>query len=88
MKITILGANGAVGAPTAFYVAVQGLAEVPIQAFNDGASHTLTMHYYADYGYACAFDDVTIMDSPMNDNCSGIIDIGTGFGSITGSLDD
>ncbi len=41
---------------------IVGTRIVDIDAYNDGASHTLTFHYYADWGYVAAFDDVTILN--------------------------
>jgi len=42
---------------------------VILDAFNDGDPHELTMHYYADWGYALAFDDVVITDDTR---CLGV----------------
>jgi hypothetical protein len=39
---------------------VEGLQEYDISEYNDGETHTLTFHYYADFGYIAAIDDVTI----------------------------
>ncbi len=45
---------------------IVGDRTVILDAFNDGASHTLTMHYYADWGYVASFDDIVITDDPRN----------------------
>lgn len=37
---------------------------VILDSYNDGNPHTLTLHYYAYYGYACSVDDVVITDDP------------------------
>jgi hypothetical protein len=39
-----------------------GVQYVDLSGFNDGNTHTVGMHYYAYYGYVCAFDDVVITD--------------------------
>jgi hypothetical protein len=45
-------------------IPIVGDRTVILDSYNDGASHTLTIHYYADYGYVTAFDDVVITDDP------------------------
>jgi len=44
-------------APSGFDI---GLQVVDIQAYNNGSPHTLSFHYYADYGWVASFDDVII----------------------------
>jgi len=43
---------------------VVGDRTVILDSYNDGASHVLTIHYYANYGYVGAIDDVVITDDP------------------------
>ena len=38
----------------------EGIRTVDLTAYNDGGTHTLTMHFYSDWGYVAAFDDVSI----------------------------
>ncbi len=48
---------------------IVGTRSVIIDEYADGNTHTLTMHYYAEWGYACAFDDVVISDDPCEVTC-------------------
>lgn len=45
-------------------VPIVGVRSVIIDDYADGNMHTLTMHYYSFYGYACAIDHVLITDKP------------------------
>ena len=48
---------------------ISGSRSVILDSYADGETHTLTMHYYADWGYACVFDDVVITDDPCEVTC-------------------
>ena len=48
---------------------IVGVRSVIIDEYADGETHTLTMHYYAEWGYACSFDDVVITDDPCEVVC-------------------
>jgi hypothetical protein len=50
-------------------VPIVGVRSIIIDEYADGNTHTLTMHYYADYGYVCAIDDVVISDDPCAVTC-------------------
>jgi hypothetical protein len=50
-------------------IPIEGVRSVIIDEYADGNTHTLTMHYYAYWGYACAFDDVIINDNPCEVTC-------------------
>jgi hypothetical protein len=50
-------------------IPIVGVRSVIIDDYADGETHTLTMHYYADWGYACAIDDVVISDEPCEVTC-------------------
>ncbi len=46
-----------------------GIRSVILDDYADGNIHTLTMHYYAEWGYACSFDDVVITDQLCELTC-------------------
>ncbi len=48
---------------------IAGIRSVILDGYADGNTHTLTMHYYAEWGYACSFDDVVIIDEPCELTC-------------------
>ena len=54
---------------------VQGVVTADLSAFNDGAAHTLHMHYYGYWGYVCAFDDVVITDEEPVDYDMELVNI-------------
>lgn len=59
---------------------IEGMREVDISEFNDGAIHTLTFHYYADWGYLAVIDDVQITgEGPSGPECP----TGTLYGAVT-----
>jgi hypothetical protein len=57
-------------------VTVEGNQTVDLTAYNNGSPHTLTFHYFADYGYVAAFDDVVILnDAPAQCPPNGIVEV-------------
>lgn len=58
MKITILGANGAVGAPTAFYIAVQRLADEIVML--GGKRQNILQQHAMDISTAASAQDVVV----------------------------
>ncbi len=61
------------GAQVAIYTTTTtGPQLIDVSAYNDGAPHTLTMHFYSEWGWWAAFDDVVITDvAPMGKCCYG-----------------
>ncbi|OGC90948.1 MAG: hypothetical protein A2W25_07650 [candidate division Zixibacteria bacterium RBG_16_53_22] len=71
----VVGTNGST---------VEGVQIVDLSAYNNGSPHTLTFHYYADYGYVAAFDDVIIINDiiaecPPWGTAEGETDCGPGY---------
>ena len=48
---------------------IVGVRSVILDEYADGNTHTLTMHYYATWGFSCSFDDVVISDDPCEVTC-------------------
>lgn len=72
MKITILGANGAVGAPTAFYIAVQGLADEIVML--GGKRQNILQQHAMDISTAASARDVVVRAGTYDDmHDSGIV---------------
>lgn len=65
MKITILGANGAVGAPTAFYVAVQGLADEIVML--GGKRQNILQQHAMDIATASSARDIVVRAGTYED---------------------
>lgn len=65
MKITILGANGAVGAPTAFYIAVQGLADEIVML--GGKRQNILLQHAMDISTAASAQDIVVRAGTYDD---------------------
>jgi len=65
LKITILGANGAVGAPTAFYIAVQGLADEIVML--GGKRQNILQQHAMDISTAASAQDIVVRAGTFDD---------------------
>ena len=65
MKISVLGANGSVGAPVAFNLAVSGLADELLMI--DVKSQNLLEHHALDIQTAASLNDVTVKSGDYED---------------------